>query len=110
MLLSEISHSTTFFWLPCMVCKTNKLASRTFIHDHHVFETQAIFFLMKDKQSIIGQLEKGEKGVNLSAEYGISKQQISDIRRNKETSVKFADIWHSNVWSPKQFVKVLFDD
>ena len=34
------------------------------------------------------QLEKGEKGTNLSAEYGVSKLQISDIRNNK----KFASI------------------
>ena len=38
------------------------------------------------------QLEKGEKGTNLSAEYGVSKQQISDIRKNKEKIINFADI------------------
>ena len=38
------------------------------------------------------RLEKGGKGTNLSAEYGVSKQQISDIHKNKETSMKFADI------------------
>ena len=57
--------------------------AQTFIHKRSVFS-------MKDKQSIIGRLEKGEKGTNLSAEYGVSKQQISDIRKNKETSMKFA--------------------
>ena len=46
---------------------------------------------IKDKQSIILRLEKGEKGTNLSAEYGVSKQQISDIRKNKEKIMKFAD-------------------
>ena len=75
-----------------MICKTNKLASRTFIQDHHVFEAPAIHFSIKDKQSIIVRLEKGEKGTNLSAECGVSKQQISDIRKNTETIVKFADI------------------
>ena len=35
---------------------------------------------MKDKQSFIVRLEKGEKGTTLSAEYGVSKQQIFDIR------------------------------
>ena len=49
-------------------------------------------FSMKDKQFIIGQFEKGEKGVNLSAEYGVRKQQFSDTHKNKETSIKFADI------------------
>ena len=52
------------------------------------------------------RLEKGEKGTNLSAECGVSKQQISDIRKNKETSTKFADIletserseWSQNCW------------
>ena len=43
---------------------------------------------IKDKQSIILRLEKG---TNLSAEYGVSKQQISDIRKNKEKIMKFAD-------------------
>ena len=47
-------------------------------------------FSMKDKESIIGRLEKGEKGTNLLAECGVSKQQqISDICKNKETSMKF---------------------
>ena len=65
--------------------KTNKLASQTFIHDHHVLEAYVICVLsIKDKQSIILRLEKGENENNLSAEYGISKQQISDIRLNKE--------------------------
>ena len=48
--------------------------------------------LIKDKQSIILRLEKGEKGTNFSAEYGISKQHISDIHKNKETIMKFANI------------------
>ena len=46
---------------------------------------------IKDKQSIVVPLEKGEKGTNLSAEYGVSKQQISDIRKNKEKIMKFHD-------------------
>ena len=41
-------------------------------------------------------LEKGEKGTNLSAEYGVSKQQISDIHKNKETSMKFANIFETS--------------
>ena len=39
---------------------------------------------IKDKQAIILRLEKEEKGTNLSAEYGVSKRQISDIRKSKE--------------------------
>ena len=81
-----------FIGLLDRACKPNKLASRTFVHDHHVFEVQVICFSIKDNQSIIVRLEKGEKGTNLSEEYGVSKQQISDIHKNKETSMKFADI------------------
>ena len=46
---------------------------------------------IKDKQSLILRLEKGEKGTNFSAEYGVSKQQISGMRKNKEKMMKFAD-------------------
>ena len=53
-------------------------------------------FLIEDEQSIIVWLEKGEKGTNLSAEYGVSKQEISDIHKNKETSMKFANIFETS--------------
>ena len=46
---------------------------------------------IQDKQSIILRLEKGEKGTSLSSEYGVSKQQILDIRKNKVKIMKFAD-------------------
>jgi len=47
---------------------------------------------IKDKQTIIiSHLEKGEKGINLALEFNISKQQISDIRKNKEKILKFTD-------------------
>ena len=39
---------------------------------------------IKDKQTIISHLEKSEKGTNLALKFKISKQQISDIRKNKE--------------------------
>ena len=39
LLLSEIS---TLYGSLGVVCKANKLASQMFIHDHHVFEAQAI--------------------------------------------------------------------
>ena len=38
-------------------------------------------FSIKDNQSMILGLEKGEKGTNLSAEYGVSTQQISARKR-----------------------------
>ena len=46
---------------------------------------------IKDNQAIILRLEKEEKGTNLSAEYGVSKRQISDIRKSKEKIMTFAD-------------------
>ena len=46
---------------------------------------------VKDKQIIISRLDKGEKGTNLALEFGISKQQISDIRKNKDKILKFTD-------------------
>ena len=46
---------------------------------------------LKDKQIIISLLDKGEKGTNLALEFGISNQQISDIRKNKDKILKFTD-------------------
>ena len=42
---------------------------------------------IKDKQIIIPHFDKGEKGTNLAQEFGISKQQISDILKNKDRIV-----------------------
>ena len=36
-------------------------------------------------------MDKGEKGTNLAQEFGISKQQISDIWKNKDKILKFTD-------------------
>ena len=36
-------------------------------------------------------MEKGKKGTSLFSKYGVSKQQISDIRKNKDKIMKFAD-------------------
>ena len=65
--------------------------------------------LIKDKQSIIVRLEKGEKGTNLSAEYGVSKQ-ISDIRKNKEKIMKFADILETSEGLKRKSLKVAHDE
>ena len=46
---------------------------------------------IKDKQIIFSHLDKGEKGTNLAQESGISKQQISDIQKNKDKILKFTD-------------------
>ena len=55
-------------------------------------------------------LQEGEKGNNLSAEYGFSKQQISDIRKNKEMSMKFADILETNKRLKRKSLKVAHDE
>ena len=39
----------------------------------------------------ISRLDKGEKGTNLAQEFGISKQHISDRRKNKNKILKFTD-------------------
>ena len=46
---------------------------------------------IKDKQTIISLLDKGEKGTNLAQEYSISKQQISDIRKDNDKNLKSTD-------------------
>ena len=65
---------------------------------------------IEDKQSIILRLEKGEKGTNLSAEYGVSKQQISDIRKNKEKIMKFADNLETSEGLKRKLLKVARDE
>ena len=71
----------------------NKQASVTDVYSRSSsLKRKRSILLIKDKQSIIVRLEKGEKGTNLSAEYGVSEQQISDIHKNKEKIMKFADI------------------
>ena len=39
---------------------------------------------VKQKNELLDKLEKGVPIVNLVADYGVAKQTISDIRRNKE--------------------------
>ena len=46
---------------------------------------------IKDKQTMISHLDKGEKGANLALKFKISNQQISDIRKNKEKTLKLTD-------------------
>ena len=56
------------------------------------------------------RLEKGEKGTNLSAEYNVSKQQISDIRKNKEKIMKFADILETSEGLKRKSLKVAHNE
>ena len=43
---------------------------------------------IEDKHINFLRLDKGDKGTNLVQEFGISKQQISDIRKNKDKILK----------------------
>ena len=86
LLLSEISHSIGSF---SVVCKSYCYKC-LFTIIVSLKRRQSVLSI-KDKQSIILRLEKGEKQTNLSAEYGVSKQQISDIHKNREKIMKFAD-------------------
>ena len=62
---------------------------------------------IKDKQTIISHLEKSEKGTNLQValKFKISKQQISDIRKNKEKILKFTDSVETSVGLKIQILK-----
>ena len=55
------------------------------------FKQKRSVLSVKDKQAIILRLEKEEKGTNLSAEYGVCKWKIFDIRKSKEKIMTFAD-------------------
>ena len=54
------------------------------------FKRKRSVLSIKDEQSINLRLERGEKGTNLPAEYGVSSQQISDIHKNTDKIMKFA--------------------
>lgn len=69
---------------------------------------QSVLFI-QDKLSIILQLEKGEKLMTISSEYGISKQQISDICKNKDKIMKFANNLESNHALKRKSLKVTHD-
>ena len=60
---------------------------------------------IKDKQTIISHLEKSEKGTNLALKFKISKQQISDICKNKEKILKFTDSVETSVGFKIQVLK-----
>ena len=60
---------------------------------------------IKDKQTMISHLDKGEKGENLAIKFKISKQQISDICKNKENILKFTDSVETSVGLKTQVLK-----
>ena len=65
---------------------------------------------IKDKQIIISRLDKGEKGTNLAQEFGISKQQISDIRKNKDKILKFTDSFETSEGLKRKSLKLADDE
>ena len=62
---------------------------------------------IKDKQIIISRLEKG---TNLAQEFGISKQQISDIRKNKDKILKFIDSIETSEGLKRKSLKLADDE
>ena len=65
---------------------------------------------IKDKQIIISRLDKGEKGTNLAQEFGISKQQISDIRKSKNKILKFSDSIETSEGLNRKSLKLADDE
>ena len=84
LLLSEISRSIGSF------CKQATLRHECIYTIIMSLKRTRSVLSIKDKQAIILRLEK-EKGTNLSAEYGVSKGQMSDIRKSKEKITTFPD-------------------
>jgi len=70
---------------------------------------QAILSI-KDKQIIISHMDKGEKGTNLAWEFGISKQQISDIQKNKDKILKFTDSIETSEGLKQKSLKLANDE
>ena len=62
---------------------------------------------IKDKRIIISRLEKG---TNLAQEFGISKQQISDIRKNKDKILKFTDSIETSQGLKRESLKLADDE
>ena len=65
---------------------------------------------IKDKQIIISGLDKEEKGTNLAQECGIKKQQISDIRKNKDKILKFTDSIETSEGLKRKSLKLADDE
>ena len=55
-------------------------------------------------------MDKGEKGTNLAQEFGISKQQISDIRKNNDKILKFTDSIETSKGLNRKSLKLADDE
>lgn len=91
LLLSEISRSIGSFGVVNKINKLHMQCSKCLFTIIISLRCKQSVLVVKDEQSIISELEKGEIGTNMSAEYAVSKQQITDIHNNKEKIMKFAD-------------------
>ena len=89
-------------WLNCYVAKGMSCLIPRWLCKHKnnrsLSQTKAMstqqklsVLLIKDKQTMISHLEKGKKGTNLALKFKISKQQISDICKNKEKTLKLSN-------------------
>ena len=65
---------------------------------------------IKDKHIIISRLDKGEKGTNLAQQFGISKQQISDVWKNKDKILKFTDSIETSEGLKRKSLKLADDE
>lgn len=55
-------------------------------------------------------MDHGEKGTNLAQEFGISKYQISDTRKNKDKILKFTDTIVASEGSKQKSLKLTDDE
>ena len=100
--MGEFKSSVAVHISVCAVLCVNSVVLRTvqilcFFGDHIAFcvciimpKRKHMQLSIKQKLEIIEKLEKGVKPAMISAEYGIAKQTISDIRKSKEKLVKYA--------------------
>ena len=65
---------------------------------------------IKDKQIIISRFDKGEKRTNLALEFGSSKQQIFDTRKNKDKILKFTDNIETSEGLKRKSLKLANDE
>ena len=57
----------------------------------------------------MSHLEKGEKGTHLALEFGVSKQQISDVRKKKDKILQFTDSIETNKGLRRKSLKLAND-
>ena len=84
---------------------------RPLMFDHHVFKVRAIRFF--DKRLTVYNCairERRKRNQFVSLIWCLFNQQISDIGKNKETSMKFADIFKTSERVKRKLLKVAHDE